>query len=260
MRFRWGVGTPGARYPSAHRCADRKGNPLPRSTTTAGGSLVTGDGSSVEVYCRMPSAGEVEQVQALLLPNSSVLDLGAGTGRVADALAALGHRVTAVDDSREMLAHVTQARKVLGRIEDVRLPEAFDAVLLMSNLINYPGQLLRSSTLATVAHHLAPNGQAIIQWTPPSLLDSRPTGWTKTLTFDSVQTTLTIHSNRGGITTGEFVLAANGQSWRQSLILQRVSADTIRAELDRVGLVLATADPDSTRWLVARRRRPTRRH
>ncbi|PJE11728.1 MAG: SAM-dependent methyltransferase [Mycobacterium sp.] len=224
-----------------------------RSTTMAEAGSVTGDGSSVEVYCRMPSMGEVEQVQSMLLPNSSVLDLGAGTGRVADALALLGHRVTAVDDSREMLAHVRNARTVQSRIEDVRLNERFDAVLLMSNLINYPTPILRRSMLATVAHHLAPNGQAIIQWAPPSLLASRPTGWTKTLSFDAVQTTLTIRSNRGGITTGEFVLAVDGRSWRQSLILQRVSPDTVRADLARAGLVLTTVDPDSTRWLHARR-------
>lgn len=224
-----------------------------RSSTTTDTSLVTADGSSVEVYSRMPSMGEVEHVQSLLVPHCSVVDLGAGTGRVADALASFGHRVTAVDDSRDMLAYVRRARKVLARIEDVRLPERFDAVLLMSNLINYPDPLLRRSMMATVAYHLAPHGRAIIQWVPPSLLASRPTGWTKTLTFDAVRTTLTIHSNRGGITTGEFVLAADGQQWRQSLVLQRVSPGIVRAELAQAGLSLTTRHPGSTRWLLAKK-------
>ncbi|ORB85260.1 SAM-dependent methyltransferase [Mycobacterium kansasii] len=222
---------------------------MPRSTTTSGNSAVTRDGSAVEIYRRMPSLGEIEQVQSLLVPNSSVLDLGAGTGRVADALASLGHRVTAVDDSPDMLAQICKARAVAARIEDLRLAETFDAVLLMSNLVNYPNAQLRRAMLATVAHHLSPTGRAVIQWAPPSLLASRPAGWTKSLPANGVEVTLTVHSNSGGITTGEFTLAADGQLWRQSLVLQRVSVATIRDELMAAGLGLTTAAPDSTRWL-----------
>jgi 2-polyprenyl-3-methyl-5-hydroxy-6-metoxy-1,4-benzoquinol methylase len=57
----------------------------------------------------LPSLGEIEYVESLLSPNSSVLDLGAGAGRIADPLAELGHRVTAVDESPEMLAHIRHA-------------------------------------------------------------------------------------------------------------------------------------------------------
>lgn len=224
---------------------------MPSSTITANTSVVTGDGSAVEIYRRMPSLGEVEHIQSLLVPGSSVLDLGAGTGRVTDALAWLGHRVTAVDDSSDMLAHIRNGRKVQSRIENLRLGEKFDAVLLISNLINYPDPQLRRAMFATVAHHLAPTGQAIIEWVPPSLLESRPRGWTKTLTFGALEATLTIHSNTGGIATGEFTLAAEGKLWRQSLVLERVSPETVRDELARVGLVLTTAAPNSTRWLQA---------
>ncbi len=80
---------------------------------------MTGDGSVVEIYRRMLSLGEVERIHSLLPPRSSVLDLGAGTGRIANALTALGHRVTAVDDSAEMLEHVRCARTVQARIENL---------------------------------------------------------------------------------------------------------------------------------------------
>ncbi|ORB45352.1 class I SAM-dependent methyltransferase [Mycobacterium persicum] len=224
------------------------------SATIPGVSVVTQDGSAVEIYRRMPSLGEIERIRSLLAPSSSVLELGAGTGRIADALAALGHRVTAVDDSPEMLAHIRRARVIQARIEDVRLAEKFDAVLLVSNLINYPDAQLRRSMLATVAHHLAPTGQAIIEWVPPSMLASRQQGWTKTLAFDGAEATLTIHSNAGGIVTGEFTLTADGQRWHQSLVLQRVSPATVRDELTAAGLTLMTAAPNSTRWLLAKRR------
>nr|WP_246540753.1 class I SAM-dependent methyltransferase [Mycobacterium spongiae] len=91
------------------------------------------------------------------------MDLSAGTGRVSNALAAQGHTVTAVDDSPAMPEHVPCARTVQARIEHVRLAERFDAVLLTSNLINYPGTPLLRSILATASHHVAPAAQVIIE-------------------------------------------------------------------------------------------------
>ncbi|BBX74830.1 class I SAM-dependent methyltransferase [Mycobacterium shinjukuense] len=220
-------------------------------TTAGDASAVAADGTVVEIYRRLPSLGELEHIRSLLRPNSSVLDLGAGTGRVADPLAQLGHRVVAVDDSPDMLANVRYARKVQARIEDLRLAEKFDAVLLIGNMVNYLGTSLRRSVLATVAFHVAPSGQAIIQWAPPSLLAARPAGWAQTTTIGAVTTTLTIQSNRDGVCQGEFTLAADGRLWRQPVTMEQVSPEALRAELARAGLVLTTADPDATPWLHA---------
>lgn len=99
----------------------------------------TANGSLIELYRHSPPTGEPEQIPALLQPRSSVLELGAGTGRIADPLAQLGHQVTAVDDSEHMLAEVRHARTVRARIEDLRLMQRFDAVLLPTNLIHYRG-------------------------------------------------------------------------------------------------------------------------
>lgn len=68
---------------------------MANAATTAAASAVAADGTAVEIYRRLPSLGEVEHISSVLAPNSSVLDLGAGTGRIADPLTALGHRVTA---------------------------------------------------------------------------------------------------------------------------------------------------------------------
>ncbi|BBX98171.1 class I SAM-dependent methyltransferase [Mycobacterium lacus] len=216
-------------------------------------SVIAADGTLVEIYRRLPSLGEVEHIRSLLTPNSSVLDLGAGTGRIADPLAQIGHRVTAVDDSPDMLANIRYAQKVQARIEDLRLPEKFDAVLLIGNMVNYLGTELRRSVLATVGFHVAPSGQAIIQWTPPSLLAARPAGWTDTTTIGAITTTLTIRSNRDGLCDGEFTLAADGRLWRQPVTFEQVSPATVRDELAQAGLVLTTADPEATRWLQAKR-------
>lgn len=217
-------------------------------------SAVTGDGSVVEIYRRMPSLGEVERIHSLLPPRSSVLDLGAGTGRIANALTALGHRVTAVDDSAEMLEHVRCARTVQARIEDLRLAERFDAVLLISSLINYPDTQLLRSMLASVTHHLAPAGKAIIEWSPPSYFAERPTGWTGTHVKAGVTMSLAIHSNRGGVIDAELVVAVDDQQWCQRQTMRRITLATLRRELARAGLVLTTAAPESTRWLQVKTR------
>ncbi|MCV7198563.1 class I SAM-dependent methyltransferase [Mycobacterium angelicum] len=215
-------------------------------------SALAADGTAVEIYRRLPSTSELEYIAAQLGPNSSVLDLGAGTGRIADPLVMLGHRVTAVDSSAAMLVHVQHARKVQASFEDLALAEKFDCVLLIGSIINYPGTQPRRSVLAAVARHLAPNGQAILNWAPPALIASRPAGFIQSLTFGAVTTTLTIHSNTGRITEGEFTLEADGRRWRQSITAEKLSADTVRDELHRAGLVLTTADPETTRWLHAK--------
>jgi SAM-dependent methyltransferase len=102
----------------------------------------------------------------------SVLDLGAGTGRIAIPLAEAGHRVTAVDRSEAML-EVLRAKAVThlrdhareklsvhhGDLRDVSLAERFGAVICPFSTLNY---LLsdddRRRALGTVRRHLAPGG------------------------------------------------------------------------------------------------------
>jgi hypothetical protein len=52
------------------------------------------DGSPVELYVRLRPAGEPELITSVLPSGASVLELGCGTGRIADALVALGHLTT----------------------------------------------------------------------------------------------------------------------------------------------------------------------
>ena len=68
----------------------------------------TRDGCSVDLYLRLPYLGEVELLQPLLPTMASVIELGCGVGRITRELLAHGYRVTAVDNSAEMLAHVPE--------------------------------------------------------------------------------------------------------------------------------------------------------
>jgi SAM-dependent methyltransferase len=217
------------------------------------------DGSLVELYRRLPATGEPEQIDAFLQPRSSVLELGAGTGRIADSLAQLGHHVTAVDDSEGMLAEIRQARTVRARIEDLRLTERFDAVLLPTNLIHYPGVDLRRAVLATVAHHLKPAGKAIVQWKPPPYLAARHAGWTECKTIGDVTARVTVHNDldgASGLVEGEYALIVDGSELRQCFHLELLTVEELRRELALAGLQLLNPSPESTEWLeVVRVRR-----
>lgn len=94
------------------------------------------DGSPVEVYTRLPESGEGEVVAEVVPAGASILELGCGSGRITRQLVRLGFRVTAVDESAEMLAHVRAAETVHAPIEGPDLGLRFDAVLLASNLVN----------------------------------------------------------------------------------------------------------------------------
>ncbi len=110
------------------------------------------DGSPVDVYALLPELGEGDRVAQAVPPGGSILELGCGTGRITRQLVRLGYRVTAVDESAEMLAHVEEVETVCARIERLDLERRFDAVVLASNLITAPaGQ--RRAFLETCRRH-----------------------------------------------------------------------------------------------------------
>jgi SAM-dependent methyltransferase len=102
-------------------------------TAGTGRGAITDDGCPVELYLRFPHQGEADLVHAAVPAGATVLDLGCGTGRIAHPLIELGHPVTAVDASAEMLAHVRGAHTVHSRIADLDLARPFDVVLMASH-------------------------------------------------------------------------------------------------------------------------------
>ena len=111
-----------------------------------------------------------------------ILELAAGTGRIAMPLAAAGHRVTAVDFDPAMLERARDRVRVAGRaaadrIEFVEadllgleLPAAGDyrlAFIALNSLFLLASRSAQREAFVTMARHLAPGGLAVVDvWLP----------------------------------------------------------------------------------------------
>lgn len=140
-----------------------------------GGMRTAPDGSPVEVYPRLPErTPEAALIHRLLPAGGTVLDLGCGTGRLAEPLARLGHPVTGVDNEPEMLGALDLTTAVHADIIGLDLRRRFDAVLLMSHFVAAADEEFVIDALGTVRRHLAPSGFAVVERHQP--------GWAETCT------------------------------------------------------------------------------
>jgi SAM-dependent methyltransferase len=214
---------------------------------------VTADGCAVEVYRRLPATGEPELVHAVAGPGALILDLGAGTGRIADPLVATGHDVVAVDDSAEMLAAVRRARKHRSPIEDLDLAERFDLVLLASHLVNTPDDGLRRALLAAARRHLAERGRVLLQWHEPAWFDGLAAGTTTEGDLGPFATRLEVHERSGPLLTATVTYRDGDDAWSQSFTALQLERQQLAADLGAAGLALEPAEPAPS-WLLARAR------
>ena len=138
---------------------------------------------------------EVNFVDSLLhkySPNiQTILDLGCGTGRHGFVLAQMGHAVTGVDHSEQMLnvANATlQAKSIehghldirfhLSDIQMLRLNQQFDCILSLFHVASYHSKNEDlGAFFDTVQRHLRPNGGLLIFdfWYGPAVLSEKPT-------------------------------------------------------------------------------------
>lgn len=109
-----------------------------------------------------------------------VLELAAGSGRLAVPLAAAGHRVTAVDIDPAMLtrARARAAAEGIGEhlrlveadLLELRLPDAGTyrlAILALNSLFLLATRGAQAAALRIMAEHLAPGGLAVVDvWLP----------------------------------------------------------------------------------------------
>ncbi|WP_052850846.1 class I SAM-dependent methyltransferase [Streptomyces avicenniae] len=129
-----------------------------------GPGAITPDGCAVEMYLRIEPGDEPDVIASAAPPGARLLELGCGVGRITHPLVARGFRVTAVDESPDMLAHVRGARTVRSAIETLDLgDERFDVVLLGSFLVHNGDPAVRLGMLRTCRRHTAEGGCVLIQ-------------------------------------------------------------------------------------------------
>jgi SAM-dependent methyltransferase len=188
----------------------------------------------VELYALLPEMGEGERVADAVPVGGSVLELGCGAGRITRQLVRLGFRVTAVDESAAMLAHVEEAETVCARIEGLELGRRFDAVILASNLINAPAKA-QTAFLATCRRH-----------SDLVVVEGLPLGWKPQESesqLGAVRSRLRIERIEGPVVHGTVEYTSGSRRWRHQFGM-RVFADQ-----DALGAALAASGLRLDRWL-----------
>ncbi len=222
------------------------------SATGEGPGVITADGCAVEVYARLPPGPEADLIHTHSRPGASILDLGAGTGRTADPLVDLGHRVVAVDNSAAMLALVHGAETVLADIEGLQLRERFEVVLLASHLVNVPDRETRCAFLGAIAHHLTATGVAWIQWHRPDWFDGLTAGQVIRSEVADVAIDLVVHTNEAGLLHATVTYSADGERWTQRFTARRLTLDELSVDLRTAGLRALPSSANRTdSWIQA---------
>ncbi len=122
--------------------------------------------------------GEARLVDVIAPRNARILDAGSGMGRVAGALAARGHDVTAVEKDPGLVAHsrahypdvpVVES-DILGLspelLQQQDRPSSYDVVVVVGNVMVYLADDTETRALGALRDLLAPNGRILVGFHP----------------------------------------------------------------------------------------------
>ena len=217
--------------------------------TGTGPGVITPDGCAVDLYALLPPVDEPEVVHAAVPAGASILELGAGAGRVTHPLVALGHPVVAVDESPEMLARVRGAETVRARIQDLRLGRRFDAVLLGSFLVNVANHGLRRRFLEACRDHVDDGGCVLVQRHPPSWFDEAAEG---ARTLGGITFRLCDLRRPGpGLLAATVEYQVGDRLWTQSFTAERLDDAALAAALAEAGLAVDAYLTGDGSWVRA---------
>lgn len=208
---------------------------LLEGNTGSGPGAIAPDGSAVDLYSLLPASGEPERIHAAIPAGGSILELGAGAGRVTKGLLALGHEVVAVDESADMLSRIEGAETVCSPIQSLNLGRRFDGVLLLSYLIETADDRLRVDLLRACARHVAPDGCVIIQRQPPEWYDT-VAPYERRVGEDRMVRMTDIHHPEPGRLAATMEYTIGQHRWTHSFVSQRLEDDYLTAVLAEAGL------------------------
>lgn len=211
---------------------------------------ITPDGCAVDYYATLTANGEPELIHAAIPAGASILELGAGAGRVTRPLLALGHEVVAVDESPEMLAHITGTETVTSPIQSLALPRTFDLVLLMSFVVETADDDLRAAFLRTCRRHVAADGCVILQRKPPEWYDTiQPF---ERVTDDGRTVGMTNLSRPGpGLLESTTEYSIGDRHWTHTFVSRRLDDDYLESCLDQAGLTISEFLDGDRGWVRA---------
>jgi SAM-dependent methyltransferase len=203
----------------------------------------------VELYALLPPGEDPAIVHAMVPPGASILELGAGAGRVTHPLLRLGHAVVAVDESPEMLARIRGAETVRGKIQSLDLGRRFDAVLLASHLVNVPDDRLRLRFLRACRRHLRTGGCVLLQRHEPAWFDQAEEG---ERTVGAVTVGLRdLRRPAPGLLSATVEYRAGGRTWRQWFTARRLDDVALAAALAEAGLAVDAYLTEDRTWVRA---------
>ena len=111
-------------------------------------------------------------VDELLEPKSAILDVGAGTGRLAIPFSERGHQVTAIDASKPMLDVLrnkdpaSNINTIHSRLQDLELAKQFDFVCCVFSVFCYlTTEEELDAAINAICRHTKQNGKILIDIT-----------------------------------------------------------------------------------------------
>lgn len=226
---------------------DHQRHPHVRGT---GPGVLTDDGCPVDLWARLPPGDAPALIHGAITPGTSVLDLGAGTGRLADPLVAMGHPVVAVDESPDMLSHVRTARPICSTIEDLALDTTFGAVLLAAFLVNTPDRRSRHALLSTCRRHVHADGVVLLQRYVPGSVDAVD-GTTTQVTDEIVRRMRVVERHGDHRYTVEARTTLGEDVWTHRYTTQELDDEALDQDLRAVGLHLRRWVSDDGAWVAA---------
>jgi len=213
----------------------------------SGPGHIAPDGSSVDVYLRI-GPGQVPRIVDSVLPRgASILELGCATGNVTRELRRLGHAVTAVDESSEMLEHV-EPPKIRSAIEDLRLDARFDAVILVSHMLNLVPPLTQQRFLEVSAAHLVAGGRLILELHDPAYFAAAPVEHCAEEFIFRLHSVVKLDSQ---CTSAIFTWHFADSIWHQHVTVFEFSQDVLEQNLDAVGMHRTGCIGNDPYWVLA---------
>jgi SAM-dependent methyltransferase len=215
----------------------------------SGPGVITPDGCAVDFYAQLPAMGEPELVHAAIPAGASILELGAGAGRMTHPLLQLGHPVVAVDESPEMLAHIHGAETVTAQIQALDLGRRFDVVLLASFMVNTADDALRRAFLRACRRHVRDDGQVLLQRHAPAWFDEAAEG---EATKEGITFRLRDLQRPGpGLLSATTEYQVGERLWTQWFTARRLDDEELAAALADAGLAVGAYLTGDGSWVRA---------